>query len=104
MYKITPHTRRQARKYGLIVRPSSNKGKKIAVFKKMKDKKTGKMVEKKLADVGALGYGDYGTFIRTKGKEYADKRRKAYRSRHKSDPMMKDGKRSRAWYALNLLW
>ena len=104
MYKITSHTRNQARKYGLIVRPSGNKGKKIAVFKKMKDKKTGKMTEKKLADVGALGYGDYGTFIRTKGKEFADKRRKAYRSRHKNDPMMKDGKRSRAWYALNLLW
>jgi len=54
--------------------------------------------------VGGLGYGDYGTFIRTKGKEYADKRRKAYRSRHKNDPMSKDGKRSRAWFALNLLW
>lgn len=102
MYKITSHTRSQARKYGYIVRPSKNKGKKIAIFKKIK--KDGKVQEVKLADVGALGFGDYGTFIRTKGKEYADKRRKAYRSRHKNDPMSKDGKRSRAWFALNLLW
>ena len=71
MYKITSHTRSQARKYGYIVRPSKNKGKKIAIFKKIK--KDGKVQEVKLADVGALGFGDYGTFIRTKGKEYADK-------------------------------
>lgn len=80
------------------MRPSKLKGKKIAVLKKTKDKIT------KLADVGAIGYGDYGVFLKTKGKEFANKRRKAYRSRHKNDPMMKDGKRSRAWYAMNLLW
>tara|TARA_R110000822_G_scaffold229031_6_gene361315 strand:+ start:1307 stop:1603 length:297 start_codon:yes stop_codon:yes gene_type:complete len=98
MYSITSHTRSQAKKYGLIVKSSKLKGKKIGVFKKTKDGLV------KLADVGALSYGDFGTFKKTKGIEFANKRRKAYRSRHKNDPMMKGGKRSRAWYAMNLLW
>ena len=62
-YIITAHTKRQAKKHGLTVKPSRVKGKKIDVFKN----------GKKVASVGALGYGDYPTFLRTKGKEYANK-------------------------------
>ena len=68
-YTITNYTRQQAKKYGVVVKPSSVKGKKIDVFKN----------GKKVASVGALGYGDYPTYMRTKGKEYAEKRRKSYK-------------------------
>ena len=54
-----------------------------------------------LASIGALGYGDYPTFIRTKGQEYADKRRKAYRNRHAKNIAIKG---SNGYYAGNLLW
>ena len=72
MYKIKRHTYTQAKKLGVVVKPSTVKGKKIDVFKK----------GKKVASVGARGYNDYPTWIQKKGKEYADKRRKAYKSRH----------------------
>jgi hypothetical protein len=90
-YTITEHTRRQARKLGVTVKRSLRKGKKIAVFRG----------DKKLADVGAIGYGDFPTFTRTKGKEYADKRRKLYKIRHSKD-RHKVGTPS--YWADKLLW
>lgn len=90
-YRITQYTRNQASKHGLTVKPSKVKGKKIDVYKK----------GKKVASVGALGYGDYPTFLRTKGKEYADKRRKAYKKRHQSNRTIRN---SNGWYADKLLW
>ena len=90
-YRITQYTRNQAAKHGLTVKPSKVKGKKIDVFKK----------GKKVASVGAIGYGDYPTFIRTKGKEYANKRRKAYKNRHQSNRTVRN---SNGWYADKLLW
>ena len=47
-YTITAYTRRQAKKLGVKVKLSTRKGKKIDVFNKD---------GKKLASVGALGYG-----------------------------------------------
>ena len=38
--------------------------------------------KKKVASIGAIGYGDFPTFKKTKGKEFADKRRIAYKKRH----------------------
>jgi len=90
-YIVTAYTRAQAKKYGVIVKASKVKGKKIDVFKK----------GDKVASVGALGYGDYPTFMRTKGKEYANKRRKAYKKRHQSNRTKKG---SNGWYADKLLW
>ena len=62
-YRITKYTRSQAAKQGLTVKLSKVKGKKIDVFKG----------GEKVASIGAIGYGDYPTFIRTKGIDYADK-------------------------------
>ncbi len=90
-YTITAYTKRQAKKYGLTVKHSKVKGKKIDVFKG----------DKKVASVGALGYGDYPTFMRTKGKEYAKKRRKAYKNRHQSNRTKRG---TNGWYADKLLW
>ncbi len=68
-YRIKPYTFRRARALGVTVKPSTRKGKKIDVFKN----------GKKVASVGAIGYGDFPTFTMQRGKAFADKRRKAYR-------------------------
>lgn len=90
-YTITKYTRDKARKMGVVVKPSSVKGKKIDVFKN----------GEKVASVGALGMGDYPTFMREKGKEYADVRRRLYKQRHQKDRHVRG---SAGWYADKLLW
>ena len=100
VYSITSYTRNKAKTLGVTIKHSTRKGKKIDVFKKVK-RGDGKMVMKKVASIGALGMGDYPTYIKTKGLEFANKRRKAYRSR-----MAKNIKviGSAGYYAGKLLW
>ena len=90
-YIITSYTKQQAKKLGVNVKPSKTKGKKIDVFKG----------DKKLASIGALGYGDYPTFIRKKGKEYADTRRRMYKMRHEKD---RHERGTPGFFADKLLW
>lgn len=90
-YTITNYTKQQAKKLGVVVKPSSVKGKKIDVFKD----------GKKVASVGALGYSDYPTYMKTKGKAYADERRRLYKIRHSKDRNVKG---SDGYYADKLLW
>jgi hypothetical protein len=90
-YSITNYTKSQAKKLGVVVKPSSIKGKKIDVFKN----------DQKIASVGALGYSDYPTYIKTKGKAYADERRRLYKIRHSKDRNVKG---SDGYYADKLLW
>jgi len=92
MYNITSYTKEQARALDVVVKPSSVKGKKIDVFNKKGEK---------LASVGALGYDDYPTFIKKKGKEYADDRRKLYKIRHEKD---RHKRGTAGYYADKLLW
>ena len=99
-YRISAYSSRKARSLGVIIKPSKNKGKKIDVFKKMKNKK-GEMKLKKVASIGAIGMGDYPTFLRTKGKEFATKRRKAYRARMAKNINVVG---SPGYYAGRLLW
>ena len=91
MYKITKYTKDKAKKYGLTVKTSKVKGKKIDVFKN----------GEKVASVGAIGYGDYSTFIKEKGLEYANGRRHLYKIRHKKDRNVRG---TAGWYADKLLW
>ena len=90
-YSITRYTYQRAKELGVTVKSSTVKGKKIDVFKD----------SKKVASVGALGYGDYPTFLNKFGKEFADRRRKAYKMRHEKDRHVRG---SRGWYADKLLW
>ena len=90
-YSITRYTYQRAKELGVTVKPSTVKGKKIDVFKG----------GKKVASVGALGYGDYPTFLKKFGKEFADRRRKEYKFRHEQDRHVRG---SNGWYADNLLW
>jgi len=95
-YRITAHTRLQAKRLGVDVRSSSLSGKKIAVYKN----------GVKVADVGAIGYKDYGTYLELErrgvyAKGYANARRRQYKIRHKSDRNVPN---SRGFYADRLLW
>ena len=90
-YKITSYSRSQARRLGVTIKPSKTMGKKIDVFKD----------GKKVASIGALGYGDYPTFKKKMGSEYADKKRKAYKQRHEKD---RHRAGSAGFYADQILW
>lgn len=72
MYDITPYTKAKAKAMGLQVRPSTRKGKKLDVFR------DGDYID----SVGALGYKDYPTYMKERGKAYADERRRLYHARH----------------------
>jgi hypothetical protein len=91
MYDITNYTKQQAKKLGVEVKPSIVKGKKIDVFKN----------DNKVASVGAIGFSDYGTYLKTKGKEYADTRKKLYKIRHEKDRKIVG---SAGYFADRLLW
>jgi hypothetical protein len=91
MYFITDYTKKQAKKLGVTVKQSSNKDKKIDVIKN-------KVV---IASVGATGYSDYPTYMRTHGLEYANKRRKLYKMRHNDDRKINN---SNGFYVDRLLW
>ena len=91
MYLITNYTREQAKKLGVNVKLSSKKEKKIDVIKN----------NVVIASVGATGYSDYPSYIRTHGLEYANKRRKLYKIRHNDDRIIVN---SNGYWADRLLW
>jgi len=91
VYRIKQYTKNRALKIGVQVKPSKVKGKKIDVFRR----------GKKIASIGAIGYGDYPTFWEKKGKVFAEKRRKLYKIRHNKTRKIKW---SNSWLADNLLW
>jgi hypothetical protein len=91
MYTIQPYTKKQAKKIGVMVKPSTDPKKKIDVFKG----------DQKVASVGATGYKDYPTFWKEDGKAVAEERRRLYHIRHKKDS---EKKGSPGYYASLLLW
>lgn len=76
--------RRNATKIGVSVKPSTNKGKKLDVYKN----------DKKVASIGDINYSDY--------LQHKDDKRKAqYKARHNKD-RHKVGTKS--YYADKILW
>ena len=90
-YTITSYTYKQAKKLDVKVRPSTNKTKKIDVFKK----------GEKIASVGANGMNDFPTYMKKKGVKYAKTRRRLYKIRHERD---RHKKWTNGWLADKLLW
>lgn len=90
-YKITNYSKEQAKKMGLEIKPSTNKKKKIDVFKK----------GEKVASIGSRGMGDYPTYIESKGKVFAEERRRLFKIRHEKNRNKKD---TPAYYADRILW
>jgi len=92
-YSITNYTKTRAKSYGLFVKPSTNKTKKIDVYKLS--------TNKKIASVGANGMNDFPTYMQKRGKKFAKTRRRLYRIRHETD---RHKKWSNGWLADKLLW
>lgn len=89
MYKITNYSYEKAKELDVSIKPSKHKNKKIDVIK------NGRLI----ASIGAQGYNDYPTYLKTKGKQYAEERKKLYKIRHKKDLNSGNG-----YWAYNLLW
>lgn len=83
-YKITDYSFNQAKKLGVTIKPSTNKMKKIDVFKQ----------GAKIASIGDINYSDYAT---TKDS----KQRAAYKARHSKYSNIKG---SPSFYSFNILW
>lgn len=93
MYEIQPYTYEQASKLGVIVLPSSKPKKKLDIFDK-RDKQY-------ITSVGDIRYGDYPTYLKTLGKEQADRRRSAFHKRFKTNEMKPY---TNIYYSARLLW
>ena len=91
MYTITDYSKKQAQKLGVSIKPSTNKNKKLDVFKE----------DKKIASIGAIGYNDYPTYIKTHGINYANERRVLYKKRFEKTQNIVG---SNSWYASRILW
>ena len=90
MYNISSYSYDKARDLGVSIFPSKTKNKKIDIYKE----------NKFLFSIGSLGMNDYPTYLKTKGKLYAEERRRLYHLRHKNDNV----RGTRGWYSLNILW
>jgi hypothetical protein len=88
-YTITNYSKQKAKEYDVVIIPSKKKNKKIDVYKD----------DKLIATIGQKGYKDYGKFLESDGKEYADKKRNLYRKRHRKDLNSGNGK-----WANRILW
>jgi hypothetical protein len=90
LYNITKYSYDQAKKLGVNIKPSSNPKKKIDVFDKNNNK---------LASIGDVSYKDFPTYMKEKGQEYANYRRRLYHLRHK------DNKKGTAnYFSKEILW
>ena len=70
------YTKRKAQMFGVVVKPSTRKNKKIDVFKKNGDY---------ITSVGHPKYEDYSTYLKKFGKEVADERRTLFHLRKKNE-------------------
>jgi hypothetical protein len=76
-YTITDYTKRKAKEIGVEVKIASNSKKKLDVYKN----------GKRIATIGDSNYGDYPTFLKEKGTQYANERRRLYHLRHTKDTL-----------------
>ena len=95
-YEIKQYTFDQAKKHGYTVKVSTNKKKKIDVYKD----------NVKIASIGDLRYKDYPTYLEergltSEGLTFANVRRALYHNRHKKDIEIKG---SPGYLSSILLW
>lgn len=92
LYEIDPYAYKQAKKLGVKIEPSKKKFKKIDIYD---------YNNQYIMSIGDTRYNDYRSYIKEKGKEYADTRRRLYKIRHEKN-RHKLG--TPAYYADQLLW
>jgi hypothetical protein len=91
-YKIDPYAYKQAKKLNITIKPSTKKYKKLDIYDKN---------DNYIMSVGDTRYNDYRSYIKEKGYEYANTRRRLYKIRHQKN-RLKEGTAS--YYADQLLW
>ena len=96
MYRIKSGQRSAARRLGIVIRPSSSKGKKIDVFKH----------GIKIASIGDVAYSDFWTYVQDEkagrvAAGTAAERRRLYKIRH-ADECSAPG--TPGFYACKILW
>jgi hypothetical protein len=91
MYNPSKRQKMIAKRIGVEIYSSSNKKKKLSVYKN----------GVKVADIGASGYMDYDMYLRHFGKAYANERKRLYKIRHQKYRIIKD---TPAYYADKILW
>lgn len=91
LYKIKRRQYVNAKKLGVSIKPSTQKNKKIDVFKK----------GKKVASIGDSRYSDYASYRTQRGVKFADDRKRLYKKRHAKTR----GRRgSNSFYSDKILW
>jgi len=91
MYNPSKRQKMNAKRIGVEIYSSSNKKKKLSVYKN----------GVKVADIGARGYMDYDMYLRHFGKDYASERKRLYKIRHQKYRLIKD---TPAYYSDRILW
>tara|TARA_R110000772_G_scaffold34237_1_gene83153 strand:+ start:67 stop:342 length:276 start_codon:yes stop_codon:yes gene_type:complete len=89
--KPDTYHKQNAKKLGVVVKPSSNPKKKLDVYKD----------NKKVASIGSSGYRDYHSYKKREGLAVADVKRKAYEARHKCTGAKKN---TPNYYSCGILW
>jgi hypothetical protein len=90
MYHITKYSYEKAKQLGVQIKPSTNKKKKIDVFKN----------NVKVASIGAINYKDYPNYLK-EDKALAVQKRHLYKLRHEKDRHVIG---SNGYYADKILW
>lgn len=91
-YILTSYSRKKAKELNVIIKKSIKGQYKIDVFDKEGNY---------LTSIGNKNYLDYPSYLRERGKQYAENRRRLYHIRHQKD-ISKVG--SRGWLASQILW
>lgn len=101
MYNITEHTKKRLQDLNkkldtnkIKIKLSTNKNKKLDVF----------IDNVKISSIGSIGYSDFGSYISSHGKDYAETRKRLFNQRHKNEDDIKDGKITNSWFAKYFLW
>jgi len=92
MYEILPYSYNQASKLNVIIKPSTRKNKKIDIYD---------LNNNYLLSIGSIDHFDYPYYIKYKGKEYADMRRKLYKKRFQKTRKIKN---TASYFADKILW
>lgn len=86
-YKITSYSKGKAKELNVTIKPSTNKKKKIDVFKN----------DRKIATIGDINYPSYPDYLK-KDKSVADERRRLYKIRHSKNTNIT------GYYSDKILW
>jgi len=87
MYDISKKTYTIAKRYGLVVVPSTRKNKKLDVYKD----------DHFLASIGDDRYNDFHTYLKNNGKAFAEERRRLYYLRHKRETIKENLSKILLW-------